>query len=76
MPRSNLCKQNMTVADFLRGKMSHRTQTEIAQSIGISQQMLSKKLCTNRFTSDELKRLIKVLELTDTEIVYAMRECR
>lgn len=64
------------LAHYIRYKMawSGKTQTQIAEVLGISQPALSKKMRTGTFGYAELVKILAEVEATDEEIIRLMRK--
>lgn len=66
---------NIEIGDYLKIKIRKAgyTQEKVAKFLYITQQALSKKLKTGKFTYEELKDLFSILNLNDTEILMLMK---
>lgn len=64
------------LAQYIRSKMawSGKTQTQIAEVLGISQPALSKKMRSGTFGYVELLKIFSEVGATDEEIIHLMRK--
>ena len=55
----------MILINELKGKMKAKgyTQEKLAKELGISSKTLSNKLCKGIFGSDEIEKIIKILDI-------------
>ena len=78
MPRVYITKQqqmNNRLVALIYGTMKvlHKTQTQMANVLGISQQAFAKKLKNKQFTYSDLVTIFEELELSDEEIIGVMK---
>ena len=75
MPRVQGLKRNYigkTIRKWLID--ADMTQQDLANEIGISQQLMSYKINSNSFAYDDLLDIFDALNLPDEEIIRAMRK--
>ena len=60
----------------LRAELARKqlTQKELAKRIGISEQTLSRRMKTKVFGSDEIEKIIRVLDVKDPISIFFDRE--
>lgn len=78
MPRIRQYRQKYMLNDigaWVAGRMmrQRKTQSVVADEMGISQQALSLKIRNNQFTYGDLLKLFKILNAEDSEILKLMK---